>query len=408
MIKSILMLFSSSILSSVLTLVTQAIIASELGPDSFGVFSSSLALVMLLCPIIAMGSDGYFLKFTSGVDDQALQFNSNWVLYFIITSILMLIIYFMFESTDTGKLALLMISQSLMNFCVAVFQSKKKYLSVSVILTLQSLSRISALGLFILYYEIITLENIVALYFFVSLLMIMVCFFVLYQLEFGVLYFKYKNITYQGFIAFLKSSMPFGVTTLLHLVYFQSDIIVIDKLYSSEDAGIYSAAFVVLTAAYMIPSVIYQKYFLPIAHQLAALGPIEREYLYFIKGTKYMFLFALISMGVVYMSSDWIVSLVYGEEYSESSMYIKVLSICIIFRFLSSNAGVFLMTRDLVHKKNKYMFVCAILNIVLNVIFVPFYGAIAAAITTIVTEFLLCSLFYWGIKTHKFPNLICE
>lgn len=400
------MLFSSTVFSSILTLLTQALIASRLGPVEFGIFSSSLALVILLCPLIAMGSDGYFLKFFVKGNEDIIEFNSNWSIYFFSTLFPALMLFLIMDRGASEQLFLLMISQSLINFCVAIFQAKKQYTSVSIMLTLQSILRIVILALLIFFLENISINNIIDLYVFVAVLMVALCLFILTRAGFGALFVNYSHISMARCWLFIKKAAPFGFTTLLHLIYFQSDIIIIDRLYSSEEAGLYSAAFMILTAAYMIPSVIYQKYFLPIAHQLSSSGELDREYQYFKKGAKYILIIALFSMGIYYASSDFIVNLIYGEEYSESSIYLKILSICIIFRFLSSNSGVFLMTENLIYKKNIYMLICAIFNIVFNIIFIPMYGAIAAAITTVFTEILLCVLFYRGIKKYKFSKIL--
>ncbi|EJL6523237.1 oligosaccharide flippase family protein, partial [Vibrio cholerae] len=395
-----------TILSSVLTLLTQTVIASEIGPEEFGVFSSSLALVMLLSPIIAMGSDGYLLKFITKPNHNLSRFNYNWILYFVFTSFPTVSVFLVVDSSQTRQLLLLMISQSLINFCVAIFQSKKEYFFVSLLLSLQSFSRILALVFFIYISDKVTLDDIVTLYVLVAVIMVSICLLALHKYGFGVRYIGKEKLNKREHISFVKSAMPFGITTFLHFAYFQSDIIIINRLYSSEEAGVYSAAFMILTAAYMIPSVIYQKYFLPIAHRLSSSGEIEKEIFYFKKGFIYVFYLSLLISSSYYLLSDFTVIMIYGDDYIDSSFYLKLLSVCIIFRFISSNSGVYLMTGDLVHKKNKYMFVCAVFNIILNVIFIPSNGAIAAAITTISTEVLLCTLFYRGIKKYKFSKKI--
>ncbi|WP_257975345.1 hypothetical protein, partial [Vibrio parahaemolyticus] len=92
----------------------------------------------------------------------------------------------------------------------------------------------------------------------------------------------------------------------------------------------YSAAFMILTAAYMIPSVIYQKYFLPIAHQMASSGEGGKEYDFYLKGTKYIFMVSLFVTCIYYFLSEIIVYTIYGSEYSASSEYLKLLSFCIV------------------------------------------------------------------------------
>nr|WP_279611081.1 oligosaccharide flippase family protein [Vibrio gelatinilyticus] len=400
-----MMLFSSTIFSSVLTLLTQTIVASELGPEAFGIFSSSLALVMLLSPIIAMGSDGYLLKFVTNYDHDLSRFNFNWIIYFILTSFPAVSVFLLIDLSQSSYLLILMISQSLINFSVAILQSKNHFISVSVLLILQSFSRILALVLLILFTDNVTINIVIILYVFVAILMVTICLILLNKHGFGFKFITKGQFKKYELLSFIKSAAPFGFTTLLHLAYFQSDIIIINRLFSSEEAGLYSAAFMILTAAYMIPSVLYQKYFLPIAHQISSAGDLIREFNYFRKGAKYIFLLSLLTAGSYYLLSDFIVMKIYGEDYVVSSMYIKVLSICIVFRFLSSNSGVFLMTKDLVHKKNKYMFICAVFNITFNFILIPRYGAIAAATTTILTEILLCVLFYRGIRKYKFSKI---
>ncbi|MEO9494332.1 MAG: oligosaccharide flippase family protein [Vibrio splendidus] len=405
MVRSILALFSSTIFSSVLTLVTQTFIASKLGPEAFGVFSASLALVMLLSPVLAMGSDGYLLKSTVDSKYDSLKFNHNWTLYFLITSLPAASVFLLFDSSQSSQLLFLMISQSLINFCVAVFQSKKKFISVSLLLVLQSVSRVCVLGLFVVFFDKVTIDVVVNLYVFVAMIMVVTCTFILNKNGFGVKNIGKTKVNRQDFLSFIKSAAPFGFTTLLHLAYFQSDIIIINSLYSQKEAGLYSAAVMILTAAYMIPSVIYQKYFLPIVHQLSSSGELKKEFYSFKKGAIFIFVLSVLTAGVYYLLSDFIVLMIYGDDYLASSVYLKFLSICIIFRFLSSNSGVFLMTEDLVHKKNKYMLICAIFNITFNFILIPYYGARAAVITTIVTEILLCALFYRGIKKYKFSRI---
>ncbi|TOP38397.1 hypothetical protein CGH17_25330, partial [Vibrio parahaemolyticus] len=67
----------------------------------------------------------------------------------------------------------------------------------------------------------------------------------------------------------------------------------------------------------------------------------------------------------------------------------------------------FLTTENLIHKKNKYMLICAIFNVILNIIFIPRFGAVSAVISTVLTEIILCALFYRGVKRYKFQS-ICE
>src|SRR3546814_17598760 len=59
---------------------------------------------------------------------------------------------------------------------------------------------------------------------------------------------------------------PFGAAGIFHLIYFQSNIILLKYIRGDEAEGVYNVAFVIMSAVYLIPSVIYQKFPLPKIH----------------------------------------------------------------------------------------------------------------------------------------------
>ncbi|TOQ09383.1 hypothetical protein, partial [Vibrio parahaemolyticus] len=176
------------------TLFTQTLIASRLTPEEFGIFSSSLALVMLLFPLIAIGSDGYWLKFSADRSLRQSDFNSNWVVFFIITLIPAIGLFYIFDNEESRILCLLMVSQSLINFNVAVFQSKKRYKSVSIMLALQSLSRLLLLLCSMFFLETISISTVIKLYVVVAVIMVIFCCVMLNVSEFGVLFFNRSRV----------------------------------------------------------------------------------------------------------------------------------------------------------------------------------------------------------------------
>ena len=69
---------------------------------------------------------------------------------------------------------------------------------------------------------------------------------------------------------------------------------------------------------------------------------------------------------------------------------------------MAYNSGAVLVTKQHVYRKVKYMGIVAILNIILNVTFIPIYGAEGAAITTVISNLTLFSLYFFAIKRHVF------
>jgi O-antigen/teichoic acid export membrane protein len=65
-------------------------------------------------------------------------------------------------------------------------------------------------------------------------------------------------------------SYPFALSGLMYIIYFQSDIILLNYLDSSSAAGIYNIAFTVMAAVYLFPNIFYQKFLLPKLHRWKA------------------------------------------------------------------------------------------------------------------------------------------
>lgn len=396
MIKSILLLLSSSLLSSLLTFITQAYIANQLNPNDFGEFSSSLALIMLLVPFVAMGSDSYLLKIYADKKGNVSEYNSFWIAYFIFTLALSILIYTIF-STSGNSLILISIlaSQALINYISAIYQTKSKYKKLSLIQTLQSLFRFFILVI-LSYHLNLNINLVYYSYFFVSILIIIICIILIIKESDFIVITNIKNIK-----SYFFQAIPFGLTPLLHLIYFQSDIILIDKLYSPTEAGFYSAAFMLITASYILPAVVYQKYLLPYIHTFNANNDIASEFKIFKTGAFTILPISIIIFLIYYLLSPYAVLVIFGEAYKKTQEIILILSICIIFRYLSSHVGLFLTAGNLITVKNKNMLLCAIINILLNVIFIPSFGSIAAAYITVITEILLLLMFMYSFYIFK-------
>lgn len=401
MFKTILMLLSSTMLSSIFTFITQLIVARYLYPDEFGVLISSLTLVVLVSPLLAVGLDGYLLKHFARYGGICSGLVKASVRYFLYTIPATVLLFFIIGSDIGGFFYLLVISQFFINITIALKQVEGNYNKVSLILTFQSFVR---LGLLVplLFISNVNISNIYIIYVVASILITV---FLFTQIK-GTLnssVFKEENMKISLKQLFLDS-YPFGVGVFLHLIYFQSAILILGKLDSSQSAGLYGVAFTILTLAYLIPGVVFQRYYLPKVHILTEQGN-EKALMYIFKtGFKLMLIAGTIFTLFFALLSDLIVYLSFGDKYSEAAEILKILSICILLRYLSSSAGVFLVSGSLVVKKNKYMTLCAAFNLLSNIILIPVYGISVAICITIVSEVILMLLFFRGVFKHKFFN----
>lgn len=185
----------------------------------------------------------------------------------------------------------------------------------------------------------------------------------------------------------LKISLPLIPHALSQIVLVQFDKIMINRIIGSAEAGLYSFAYTIYSLV-QITATSLENAFSPWAFQQMH----DKNYEELKKiGTGFMILVGGITTGVMLLTSEFI-SILGGEQYREAYL-------CTIPVLL---AGFFAMSYmvpaviEYYFQKTGYISIgttaVAILNIVLNSIFISRYGYIAAAYTT-----LVCYVLYFII-----------
>ena len=169
-----------------------------------------------------------------------------------------------------------------------------------------------------------------------------------------------------------------------------------------EEVGIYNAAFPTAMLLWYITSAIGYV-LLPITSELWSKG-MKRELR---KGIELLYRFSLIlilpaTFSLIIFSST-ILRLFYGSDYVVGNMALKILAIAIMFHsFHGINGGIFSgIGKPSIN--TKIVGTGAILNILLNLILIPEFGYVGAAIATMVAYI---SMMFFGLYTLKKINLI--
>ena len=197
----------------------------------------------------------------------------------------------------------------------------------------------------------------------------------------------------------LVRTSPFGLENFLFLVYYQTDLILLRYLVNEEAVGFYGASVIFMAAAYLPPSVLYQKFLLPMIHRWA----FEEGYRlqqFIRKGARLMFVGGLLVTLFIWCGASYFVPLILGEEYRPSASLLILMSLAIPFRYLAVHLGSFLSTRDLIWVNLRISSCTALLNVFLNLLLIPLYGGIGAAVATVVSYACLAILFVIAVRKH--------
>lgn len=423
--KNIAQLWLSSLVSAGFAFLIQILLARTLEPESYGVFMAALIIITSLVPLVGFGVHSYWLKAFGNEGWKAMEWLPGSFKFLLKSSLIgiCLIIFWAFigghdSITKIILLVLLpyLLGQMFLELVSAKFQLEERYKALAIWQMIPNMLRfVLVLVSFIL---IKSLENLISVAIIYSVVSFGVCLFGFFQLN----KMKRGNFNLMGhsllegnksektiitkksdFFGIAKVTWPFGLASLFHLIYFQSDIVLIKYLTGSSEAGIYAVAFTIITATLLLPSVIYQKFLLPKLHRWSSQNR-ELFYNVYKKGNLLMLAIGIIVMIGILIASDWFIYNLFGSKYEQSISLLKVLSINIPILFIASSVGAVLVTQEHMKLKVKIMGAVALMNVVLNMLIIPKFGALGAACTTIISNVILLVFYYITAQKVVFKN----
>lgn len=203
------------------------------------------------------------------------------------------------------------------------------------------------------------------------------------------------SVKTEEFLIFSKniliSAFPLGLMLFLNLIYFRADIIILSLFKPNTDVGIYGFSFKMFEFIIAFPAFFSNSVYPILIAKERDGGNLNNEIEKYARVLLFLSLLFLIS---VFVFSP-LVRFIRPELYP-SVLPLRILAFSLPFFFLTS---LFQWTFIIKEKKKILLFIyffSMIANIILNIIFIPNYGYIAAAYITVVSEifvFVLMTIF---------------
>lgn len=189
-------------------------------------------------------------------------------------------------------------------------------------------------------------------------------------------------------LAFIKKSAPFALTFILTALYTRVDSIMLERLLSNGafEVGIYVSGFRLLEASNML-IYLFIGLLLPM---LSFLHDNQKESQnLFLIGFKMIWVVGLILGVLMVVYRNEIMFLLY--HYAENSWgdVMAVLMAGFLGMALAHVCGAFLLAKHRVHLCNYVYAIGMVFNIGLNLYLIPLYGAIGAAVATLLTQYFV-------------------
>ena len=196
----------------------------------------------------------------------------------------------------------------------------------------------------------------------------------------------------------IKESFPVFMTFFMALVYYNSDVVLLQFLKGEAIVGIYSAAYRIILLG-IIPITLWLQAFAP------SLSQHFFDYGNFWKFVRGNLIIGLVSSLMIITLAKYVVLFSYGDKFFESIGILRILS---IMPLLSAVAGSFANVLSLWNLQGKQLLATAtgaIVNITLNLLLIPKYGMVGAAAATAAAELSVAAIASYFVciryKTQK-------
>ena len=228
-------------------------------------------------------------------------------------------------------------------------------------------------------------------------------------ITFAILNWKIVKVIPKFDIGFLKKvqveALPFGLFSVIIILYSYADTVMLSFIRTDAEVGWYNAAYKIYEGLTVFPSIICAVLY-PRLSRLSILNNKAHSVLSF-RASKYMFVVSLPILICGVLLSKNIIGLLFGQEFQQASFALQILLLGIVFVFQIWLLQTILNSID---KQKVVMYVGLaglVINICLNLLFIPRYGFKGAAATTVLSEMVVFIIYYFYLykSYHKFSAL---
>lgn len=381
-------LFFAQVITRIIGFFYTIFLAQSLGVGGFGYFSVALAYFSIVSSFADFGFNRYLIREMAKEKNQVKDLVWNiLILRLTLTSVLFAIFAVLIFSLDPDKLrvSLILLSilaifpQSIALTFDAVFIALRKLEFSAVALFLSGLATTIA-GLFLVKAGFGSFGAVNALIF--GQLTAASVLALLYKERALILSAVNLSIIKKTIIG----SLPYGILSLLGLIYFRIDTIMLSYLRGNFEAGIYGVGYKFLESLVFIPNALSFALF-PAFAKLHQGDPAMIKNLIY-KSTKIMFILGLL-VTLAYLLFLPSVIKIFLPKFSQSIAVIQVLSLSIPFMFIHVPASAVLTSSE---KYLKQIILISLIpltfNIIANLIFIPLFGFMAASWVTVASDIL--------------------
>lgn len=392
------------IMQSVISMVISIITARYLGPSNYGVINYAASLAAFVAPLMYLGLNSTLVQELVQNPEQDGKIMGTSITMSVTAALLCIVGIGAFTAianpSETETLIVCLLYSTLLIF-QAIDLLRYWFLS-------KYMSKVSSIAMLVSY-------MVAALYKVVLLIsgQSVVWFAITNSLEYMliaiilvIMYFKKGggrfSFSWKMGKRLLKKSSYYILSNLMVALFLQSGKIIIKTVMDDAATGYYSAGVAIITMSSFVFQAIVDSFRPEVLKQT---DPVKIEN-NMIKVYALVMYLALAQAIVLCVFAKPIVTLIYGQGYAPATIVLQIGIWQTVFSYLAYARDIWILATG----KQKYLWIInlagACTNILLNLLLIPLFGLIGAAITAVVTEFVANILVCQIIKPVRRNNLL--
>jgi len=381
-------------------LVSNIIITRSLGPERLGVYALVMTLIMLGIQFGHLGmhsSNTYFVAKDRSVWGQ-LVVNS-----LVIACVSGIVISGLLILVDYSFPSLFSIPEEISYWYILVIATPLALISMLFKNLLLGVQHIKANNYYEIFARALYATLVVTLYLtgvldIYTVLLAFLCEHALSAIFLGRYMYRNADRPLKFSFNLFRTNFNYGIKAYLAIflsfLVIRSDILLLNYFLDSQNVGFYQAS-VAIVDQFKVLGAVVAGILMP---KLTGTSSIKKKFELNLKVVKTISLILGFVSVILIMLSKPLILLIYGADYLPSVASFRILVIAMLFLSIETILAQFLASIGMPMQVVWFWLICFVFNLVLNIILIPQYGEMGAAISSALSYFLILVLIYFHAR----------
>lgn len=379
-----------NITDKVFSFVIMLLLARTFSTEIFGTIVTLFTLAAVFITIFDLGLPIYLQREVALEESKGSEIFSKifsvsvllFVLYFALSFIWLKVFYPEIPIQVFIIIAVMMYVSSLITLCNKALSGLNDFKSQFIAFTLPRVLICVGfiIGIYIIAFSVNALMAIMLTGMIINLI------WVFFYLRRASIQFSFKHFSFKNTGSILKISLPLGLAVIFNFLYDKIDILLLSQLKGFTEVAYYNVGYGLFKAGTLAFSFLLVSGFT----KVSALKRNKVDVtLFFNEYFKIILIICILVSLLLFFAAEPLIKLLYTDKFGDSVIVLKILAGGLIAVGLNNLSGTVINAMGYFKIVMYITLYALLLNVILNVLFIPQYGLLAPTVITLITEYFI-------------------